>query len=555
MAYIGVSPNAGTVATQIITSANGSATSFTLDQTVPDGQSIIVLVGNVVQQPTHQGIAGAYTASGNTITFTGPPANGDNIIIRYLGRSVDVATNYKRIIRYRYVATNGQQTFSGEDSNGLTLSYTVEDIDVFLNGVRLDQTDYTATNGTSVVLGSGATTSDELVVLAYNTVQLADTVPASTGGTFTGATTHSGGVNLPDNAKIKVGTGNDLQIYHTPGTGSFIDEADDGSLFIRSSRVTMHKYTGETMINAVADGAVSLYYDDVKKLETTANGIGVENGATYSHDTNMKGVDVGDQAFYGEYDGGSLYIVKNRYYNGSSWVAKENGAGSAINIDTSGVFHYQYSANVNAGQNATLTTIASILNEYSIFKNTRNSVAQYFQNLHSSAPYGVYIEFPNVNVNNTDNYFLSCVSQGNGRMKIFSSGTLKNSTGTYTSFSDERLKSDIVDAKSQWEDIKALKFKNFTKFDNPDLKQLGLVAQDVEKVCPNLVFETPPEAQEIKHSSEFGTLNEDGDVKEVKSNVKNVKDSILYMKAVKALQEAMTRIETLEAKVKALEEA
>ena len=31
--------------------------------------------------------------------------------------------------------------------------------------------------------------------------------------------------------------------------------------------------------------------------------------------------------------------------------------------------------------------------------------------------------------------------------------------------------------------------------------------------------------------------------------------SILYMKAVKALQEAMTRIETLEAKVKALEEA
>ena len=65
---------------------------------------------------------------------------------------------------------------------------------MFLNGVRLDQTDYTATNGTSVVLGSGATTSDELVILAYNTVQLADTVPASTGGTFTGATTHNGGI-------------------------------------------------------------------------------------------------------------------------------------------------------------------------------------------------------------------------------------------------------------------------------------------------------------------------------------------------------------------------
>ena len=284
-----------------------------------------------------------------------------------------------------------------------------------------------------------------------------------------------------------------------------------------------------------------------------AGRVGIATTPPGAEDTTFNNLHIGDQASFGEYDGGSLYTVKNRYYNGSSWVAKENGAGSAINMDTSGHTHIQHSANVNAGQNATLTSIASFREDYVYLKQTRNSVAQFFQNLHSSAPYGVYIEFPNVNVNNTDNYYLSCVSQGNTRMKIFSSGTLKNSTGTYTSFSDERLKSNIVDAKSQWEDIKALNFKNFIKFDNPDFKQLGLIAQDVEKVCPNLVFETPPEAQEIKHSSEFGTLNEDGEVKEVKSNVKNVKDSILYMKAVKALQEAMTRIETLEAKVKSLE--
>ena len=37
--------------------------------------------------------------------------------------------------------------------------------------------------------------------------------------------------------------------------------------------------------------------------------------------------------------------------------------------------------------------------------------------------------------------------------------------------------------------------------------------------------------------------------------VKSVKYSILYMKAIKALQEAMAKIETLEAKVTALENA
>lgn len=178
---------------------------------------------------------------------------------------------------------------------------------------------------------------------------------------------------------------------------------------------------------------------------------------------------------------------------------------------------------------------------------------------------GLYIGWAN-DPNNETSKFIQCITSAGNRAIIYGSGTMRNSTGTFTTFSDERLKSNIVDAKSQWEDIKALKFKNFTKFDNPDLKQLGLIAQDVEKICPNLVFETPPDTGEVNYKSEFGVLyteadkkNGDipdgrivGDVKEVKSNVKNVKDSILYMKAVKALQEAIQRIETLEAEVKEL---
>ena len=44
-----------------------------------------------------------------------------------------------------------------------------------------------------------------------------------------------------------------------------------------------------------------------------------------------------------------------------------------------------------------------------------------------------------------------------------------------------------------------------------------------------------------------------GEVKTVDSQVKSIQYSVLYMKAIKALQEAMARIETLEAKVTALE--
>ena len=59
----------------------------------------------------------------------------------------------------------------------------------------------------------------------------------------------------------------------------------------------MHKYTGETMINAVADGAVSLYYDDAKKLETNANGIVVGGVTGETHHSNMKVVQVGARGF------------------------------------------------------------------------------------------------------------------------------------------------------------------------------------------------------------------------------------------------------------------
>ena len=80
-----------------------------------------------------------------------------------------------------------------------------------------------------------------------------------------------------------------------------------------------------------------------------------------------------------------------------------------------------------------------------------------------------------------------------------------------------------------------------------------------------LVKEHRPSAKDIEVNSDFGTLYEDGDVlpknkrvgdvKTETSNVKTVKYSVLYMKAIKALQEAQTRIETLETKVKTLEDA
>jgi hypothetical protein len=89
-----------------------------------------------------------------------------------MSRSRDLSQGTTRT-EFVFTATDGQTTFSTDDTS-TSLSYTVGKIDVFLNGVRLAPADFTATNGTSIVLASGANTSDVMLVVTYGTFQVAD---------------------------------------------------------------------------------------------------------------------------------------------------------------------------------------------------------------------------------------------------------------------------------------------------------------------------------------------------------------------------------------------
>ena len=132
----------------------------------------------------------------------------------------------------------------------------------------------------------------------------------------------------------------------------------------------------------------------------------------------------------------------------------------------------------------------------------------------------------------------STTSGGTVSIKIFSNGDIGNTNNTYGSLSDAKLKENIVDASSQWDDIKDIRVRNYNFIEGETHTQLGVVAQEVETVSPGLVYETPDKDDD---GTDLGTVT------------KSVNYSVLYMKAVKALQEAMDRIETLETKVAALE--
>jgi hypothetical protein len=188
---------------------------------------------------------------------------------------------------------------------------------------------------------------------------------------------------------------------------------------------------------------------------------------------------------------------------------------------------------------------------------------------HSSSPIGMDVSFGGGAPDNNTQYFYRAIDTSAVRMYVMSDGDLQNADNSYGGISDERIKESITDANSQWADLKSMRVVNYKRKDDvraygSDAKpMIGLVAQELESVSPGLVKSVPPGPGDIISNSAFGTLYEDGDaipdgsaigdVKEIKEQVKSINYSVLYMKAIKALQEAMARIETLEAKVAALE--
>ena len=176
-------------------------------------------------------------------------------------------------------------------------------------------------------------------------------------------------------------------------------------------------------------------------------------------------------------------------------------------------------------------------------------------NSHADNANGLYYKNTGGSPDNSSHYMILCQDSTTNRFLVDSEGDCKNHDNSFGAISDERIKSNITDANSQWNDIKALKVRNFerkddiTQYGSGKKIQIGVVAQEVATVSPGLVKEAEPTAEDIKMSSEFGTLNEDGTIKTTTGEkVKSVSYSVLYMKAIKALQEAMARIEALESK-------
>tara|TARA_B100000575_G_scaffold120224_1_gene95669 strand:+ start:2326 stop:3600 length:1275 start_codon:yes stop_codon:yes gene_type:complete len=134
------------------------------------------------------------------------------------------------------------------------------------------------------------------------------------------------------------------------------------------------------------------------------------------------------------------------------------------------------------------------------------------------------------NNNNTNSHHLFAITQNVASFKL-------HGNGSSTFSSDERLKKNIETTRDGYlEDLAKLRVVKYNWHCDDDStdKELGLIAQEVQKVFPKLVVEDDVELNGIEKPLAL-------------------KVSVLPMMLLKALQEANTKITALEARITALE--
>ena len=141
----------------------------------------------------------------------------------------------------------------------------------------------------------------------------------------------------------------------------------------------------------------------------------------------------------------------------------------------------------------------------------------------ASNNYGILVNFSNSAPNNASQYMFRAVDNTTTCYTIYSNGTT-------TGRSDARLKKNISDATPKLDDICKLQVRNYEWNESVGgSKEIGLIAQEVETVFPNLV---------VTHDVE-----KDGD------DYKEVKYSVFVPMLLKAIQELKTIVDAQAAEI------
>jgi hypothetical protein len=172
-----------------------------------------------------------------------------------------------------------------------------------------------------------------------------------------------------------------------------------------------------------------------------------------------------------------------------------------------------------------------------------NNYHQFFQNIYgdwvaefannNATPYGLLLRYSNAAPRNSGAEMMYLNDTSGNVFKISSNGNVYNLNNVYTALSDIKLKENITDATPKLDKLMQVRIVNFNLKTDPNLKQIGVIAQELQEIFPGLIEEN---------------YDRDSDNKLNGETTLGVKYSVFVPMLIKAIQELTARVQELENK-------
>lgn len=372
---------------------------------------------------------------------------------------------------------------------------------------------------------------------------------------------------LGDNDEIILGDGSDLKIYHNGSTINYIDSGST-QLRLESDAIRLRTDGGETYLEGDVNNAVKIYYDNSKKFETTNTGASVTGtlvATTFSGSgaslTSIPNGALTNSTISGVSLGSNLEtLTRGTYltgsdYNGSTartWAVDATSANTASKVvarDGSGNFsagtitatlsgNATSATSATTATNATNAANAALLDSIDSSQFLRSDTAdqktsgtlRFNDNVFATFGTGDDVEF----FYDGSNMYTDLVAgdwfirDGSTTRFTFDDAGHFTATGDINSSSDIRLKDNIQTLEGSLDKVNQLRGVEYDRIDmrmkgEEKYHQLGVIAQEIEKVYPDMVNEDVDGMKTVSYQQLIPVLIEA--VKELSARVEELENN------------------------------
>ena len=540
MAYIGKSPAGLGVRARYFYTATGGETSLsgaddngrTLQFT--DGEYVDVYLNGVLL------VAGTDYGTGTANTISGLDAlSAGNIveIVAYDIFSLGKANTEALRRRYYKTATGGETSISGSDDNGLTITFAANaEIEVYLNGVALVQGDDYNTSTANTVGGLSALDASDIVsIVVYEEFILGDVVSKKSGGIFGNSISVSGDLTVDTNTLVVDSTNNRVGIgTSSPSNPLTINSADENHILLENgseaANIQLRDSGNMEIIYKGSGNKLKFMHDSTERMRIDDSGnVGIGTSSP------SQKLDVGGAGARIYLNDANEDIDMNSAADGQLRLDGSGYAG-AIALNTAGMNIYTNSSSrdiifgVNETERMRIDGSGNVL----VGKTSVEYTSVGFALRERGELYATANGLTPLLLNRlTSNGAIASFRRSGSTVGTIS---VTGSSTAYNTSSDYRLKENVTGITGGIERVKQLNPSRFNFISDASTTVDGFLAHEAATVVPEAVT---------------GTHNEvDGDGNPVYQGIDQAK---LVPLLTAALQEAITKIETLETRIAALE--